>query len=101
MKKLYFEGMMQMEERSLRITGADKSFFNKITTTLTRILIPTKIGINGMLISIKRNSVIKAYENFIKETDGEYDNSDSEKKYDNAYEAYLQTLDKYITDMLQ
>lgn len=100
MKKLYFEGMMQMEERSLRITGADKSFFNKITTTLTRILIPTKIGINGMLISIKRNSVIKAYENFIKETDGEYDNSDSEKKYDNAYEAYLQTLDKYVMDTI-
>ena len=45
MKKLYFEGMMQMEERSLRITGADKTFFTKITNTLTKILIPTKIGI--------------------------------------------------------
>ena len=53
MKKLYFEGMMQMEERSLRITGADKTFFTKITNALTKILIPTKIGINGMLISIK------------------------------------------------
>ena len=45
-----------MEERSLRITGADKNFFNKITTTLTKILTPTKIGINSMLISIRRNS---------------------------------------------
>ena len=52
MKRLYFEGMIKMEERSLRITGADKSFFNKITSTLTRILIPTKIGINGMIIKI-------------------------------------------------
>lgn len=34
-----------MEERSLRITGTDKTFFNKITNTLTKILIPTKIGI--------------------------------------------------------
>ena len=50
-----------MEERSLRIVGADKNFFNKLTRTLTRILIPTKIGINGMLISIKRNSLIKAF----------------------------------------
>ena len=100
MKKLYFEGMMQMEERSLRITGADKSFFNKITNTLTRLLIPTKIGINGMLISIKRNSVIKAYENFIKDTDENYDKADLEKKYDAAYEAYLGTLDKYVMDTI-
>ena len=50
MKKLYFEGMVSMEERSLRITGTDKTFFNKITSTLTKMLIPTKIGINGMLI---------------------------------------------------
>ena len=100
MKKLYFEGMMQMEERSLRITGADKSFFNKITTTLTRILIPTRIGINSMLISIKRNSVIKAYENFIKDTDENYDKADLEKKYDTAYEAYLGTLDKYVMDTI-
>ena len=65
MKKLYFEGMMTMEERSLKITGADRNFLNKITNTLTRILIPTQIGLNGMRISIKRNSLIKAYENYM------------------------------------
>ena len=37
MKKLYFEGMIAMEERSLRITGADKTFINKITNTLTKL----------------------------------------------------------------
>ena len=57
MKKSYFEGMIKMEERSLRITGADKTFFNKITNTLTRLLKPTKIGINGIIISIKRNNL--------------------------------------------
>ena len=46
-----------MEERSLRITGTNQRFFNKLTDTLTKILIPTKIGINGMLISIKRNNL--------------------------------------------
>ena len=58
-----------MEERSLRITGANTTFFNKITKTLSKMLIPTRIGINGMLISIKRNSVIKAYENYTKENE--------------------------------
>ena len=88
-----------MEERSLRITGADKTFFNKITNTLTRILIPTKIGINGMLISMKRNSVIKAFENFITDSEN-YDNDELEKKYDVAYESYLSSLDKYVMDSI-
>ena len=51
-----------MEERSLRVVGTDKTFFNKLTNTLTKILIPTQIGINGMRISMKRNALIKAYE---------------------------------------
>lgn len=88
-----------MEERSLRITGADKTFFNKITNTLTRILIPTKIGINGMLISMKRNNVIKAFENYTID-DGNYDKEELEKKYDASYEAYLGALDKYVMDSI-
>ena len=99
MRKLYFEGMIRMEERSLKITGADKTFFNKITTTLTRMLIPTKIGINGMLISIKRNNVIKAYENYISDNEN-YDTENAEKKYEAAYEAYLGALDKYVMDSI-
>ena len=51
-----------MEERSLRVVGTDKTFFNKLTNTLTKFLIPTQIGINGMRISMKRNALIKAYE---------------------------------------
>ncbi len=88
-----------MEERSLRITGADKNFFNKITNTLTRILIPTRIGINGMLISMKRNNVIKAFENYTSDNEN-YDKEELEKKYDTAYEAYLSALDKYVMDSI-
>lgn len=87
-----------MEERSLRITGTDKTFFNKITNTLTKILIPTKIGINGMLISIKRNNVMKSFENYMNNDD--YSNDEMEKKYDAAYEAYLASLDKYVMDSI-
>lgn len=87
-----------MEERSLRITGADKTFFNKITNTLTKILIPTKIGINGMLISMKRNSMLKTFENY--SSNEEYDKEEIEKKYDAAYEAYLGALDKYVMDSI-
>ena len=88
-----------MEEKSLRITGTDKTFFNKITKTLTKMLIPTKIGINGMLISIKRNSLLKAFE--IYENTGEnYNQKEDEEKYDAAYESYLEALDKYVMDSI-
>ena len=88
-----------MEERSLKITGADKTFFNKITSTLTRMLIPTKIGINGMLISMKRNNVMKAFENDRQDNEN-YNKEETEKKYDIAYEAYLGALDKYVMDSI-
>lgn len=88
-----------MEERSLRITGTNTTFFNKITKTLTKMLIPTKIGINGMLITIKRNSLIKAYENYMKDTEN-YDKEELEKKYDEAYTVYLEALDKYVMDSI-
>lgn len=88
-----------MEEKSLRITGANTTFFNKITKTLTKMLIPTKIGINGMLITIKRNSLIKAYENFKKDTEN-YNTEELEKKYEEAYTLYLETLDKYVMDSI-
>lgn len=88
-----------MEERSLRITRADGTFFNKLTKTLTKILTPTKIGINGMLVSMKRNNVVKAFENYIKD-DTDYEKEALEKKYDTAYEAYLDSLDKYVMDSI-
>ena len=88
-----------MEEKSLRITGANTTFFNKITNTLTKMLIPTKIGINGMLISIKRNTLLKAYENYQKETE-DYNQEELEKKYDDSYTVYLEALDKYVMDSI-
>ena len=88
-----------MEEKSLRITGTNKTFINKITNTLTKILIPTKIGINGMLISIKRNNLLKAFENYKLDNEN-YNKDELEKKYDSAYEAYLDSLDKYVMDSI-
>lgn len=88
-----------MEEKSLRITGANTTFFNRITKTITKILIPTKIGINGMLITIKRNSLIKSYENYMKDTE-DYNKEELEKKYDEAYTLYLEALDKYVMDSI-
>lgn len=86
-----------IEETSLKITGANKTFLNRLSKTINKILIPTKVGINGMLISVKRNSLLKAFENY--ET-AEEDKNTLEKKYDEAYTAYLEALDKYVLDSI-
>ena len=91
-----------MEQRSLRVLDTNKTFFSKITSTLTKMLIPTKVSINGLMISIKRNNLIKAYLNYelaIKEDD--IDKKDALfKKYEEAYSLYLEAIDKYIMDSL-
>ena len=82
-----------MEERSLRITGTDKTFFNKLTKTLTRMLVPTKVSINGIIISVKRNALLKAYEAYTQD-------AELEEKYEAAFTAYLESLDKYVMDSI-
>ena len=54
------------------------------------MLIPTKIGINGMLISIKRNNVIKAYEAFneAKEKEDINKKEATEQKYEDTFSLY-------------
>ena len=89
-----------VEEKSLKITGANKTFFNKLTTTLNKFLIPTRVGLNGLLISSKRNNLIKAYDRFVEEKYEPDEKDVYEKKYEEAYTAYLESLDKYVMDSI-
>ena len=73
----------------------DKNFFSKLSSTISKILIPTRVGLNGVMISIKRNSLIKAYNNYLEK--GTEENS---KKYEDSYALYLEAIDKYIMDSL-
>lgn len=88
-----------MEQRSLRVVETNKTFFNKISNTLSKLLVPTRIGLNSMLISIKRNSLLKAYVSYL----GTKDENKKElaaKKYEDAYSLYLEVIDKNIMDSL-
>lgn len=88
-----------MEERSLKVLANDTTFFNKISNTLTKLLIPTKIGLNGMLITLKRNAVLKAYENYQEVTKEEQSKQDNMlNRYEESYTLYLESIDKYIMD---
>lgn len=88
-----------MEGKSLRVYNTDRTFFSKITNTITKLLIPTKVGINGVLISIKRNSLLKAYENFALSSNLEEEKKEAlSKKYEDVYTLYLDAIDKSIVD---
>ena len=89
-----------MEQRSLRVVSTNKNFFTKLTNTISRLLIPTKVGINGLMISIKRNSLLKAFEAYQKETKDEVKKDNLSKKYEDAYTLYLEAIDKYIMDSI-
>ena len=88
-----------MEERGLKVLENDKRFFKKIGSTISKLLIPTRLGINGMMISMKRNSLLKAYQNYIEE-----DISDRKEallnRYEEAFSLYLESIDKYIMDSI-
>ena len=91
-----------MEQKQLRVLESDKTFFTKITTTISKILMPTKVGLNGMLITLKRNNVLKLYETYnnlndIEDTDKK---EQIKKKYEDAYTLYLESIDKYILDSI-
>lgn len=89
-----------MEERSLRVYQ-QKTFFSKIGTTISKILIPTKIGFNGVMISVKRNNLLKAYEevkSFKGENTAKKDNIN--QKYEDTFALYLESIDKYIMDSI-
>lgn len=89
-----------MEQKSLRVLDTNKTFFSKITSTITKMLIPTRVGINSMLISMKRNNLVKAYYNYTSAV--EQDDIDRKeallKKYEDTYSLYLEAIDKYIMD---
>ena len=88
-----------MEERSLKVVDSNKTFFGKLSKTLSKIIIPTKIGINGIVINLKRNNLLKAYEimNNSKTSDEEKKKVIS-SKYQEAYSLYLEAIDKHIMD---
>ena len=91
-----------VEERRLKVLSNDTTFFNKVSKTLTKLLTPTKIGINGMMINIKRSASIKSYEQ-LKSAEKVNDVTKKEQyqnRYEESYTLYLESIDKHIMDSI-
>ena len=94
------KGEKVLEERSLKVVDSNTTFFGKLSNTLSKIMITTKIGINGIVINLKRNNLLKTFENNINFKDNINDDKKHalEQKYQEAYSLYLEAIDKYIMD---
>ncbi|MBO5348649.1 MAG: hypothetical protein J6A89_02345 [Clostridia bacterium] len=89
-----------MEEKSLKVYETEKTFFSKITNTLNKLLTPSKMGINGVIISMKRNNLLKNYENYIQNEKDSDRKGILLKKYEESYSLYLEAIDKNIIESI-
>lgn len=87
---------MVAEEKSIRIYDTKRTFFTKIGNTFSKLLTPTKVGINNMLISIKRASVVKNYKNMINAKENKKDVL--ETKFEESYSLYLEAVDGLVIE---
>ena len=89
---------MGANEKSLKVYDSKRTFFTKIGSTFSKIFTPTKTGINNWLVGMKRSNVIKNYKNVIKVSEDKKDLF--EKKYEESYSLYLESIDQLIIDTI-
>lgn len=89
---------MGAEEKSLKVYDTRRTFFSKIESTLGKILTPTKLGFNNLLVSMKRSSMIKNYKNMINAKQGKEEVN--EKKFEESYSLYLDSIDQLIIETI-
>ena len=94
--------MEQAKSKTLKIITTNTNFIGRVATTIRNILVPTKIGMNSFLISMKRRAYIKADKILekVKEVPSKSQREEAERKYNIAYEEYLEAIDKYIMDSI-
>ena len=89
---------MGAEEKSIKIYDTRKTFFARLGSTVSKILTPTKVGFNNLVVNIKRNSMVKNYKNMLncKEDKREV----LEKKFEDYYSLYLSAIDELLVETI-
>ena len=62
-------------------------YYNKITNTISKLLTPTRVGFNSILINMKRTSILKAYEqyNLALQSGDESKKEQAKNRYEESY----------------
>ena len=92
-----------MAELQLKVVkNSDNGVFGKAINNFNKVLYSSGGGFFNIYMNSKRNSLLKAYANFedIKKAENENRQKNINEKYEKAYEGYLNTLEKYITETI-
>lgn len=91
-----------MAEKRLKLVTVNTNFFGRVASTIRNVLVPTKIGVNTFIINMKRNSYIKAYKVLERAKEGYNQDrrAQAEEEFKEAYNEYLEAIDKYIMDSI-
>ena len=89
---------MGAEEKSIKIYDTRKTFFARLGSTVSKILTPTKVGFNNLVVNIKRNSMVKNYKNML---NCKEDKKEAlEKKFEDYYSLYLSAIDELLVETI-
>lgn len=92
---------MLVQEKQLRMYSTEKTFFSKLTKSITKLFLPNKVGINSFMISIKRNNLLKSFGMYNSSiNDKDMDKETIKKKYEDMYVLYLESIDKHVIDSM-
>lgn len=90
---------MGAQEHSLRVYDTRRTFFTKIGSTFSKLLTPTKAGLNSIIIGMKRNNMIKNFK-MIEKANSDEKKEAFEKKFEDSYSLYLESIDQHIVDTI-
>ncbi len=96
-------GAKEMAELQLKVAKkTDNGVFGKAINNFNKVLYSSGGGFYSFYLSSKRNSLLKAFANYedIKKMANEAKQKVISEKYEKAYETYLNTLERYITDTI-
>ena len=85
---------MGISEKSLRVYDTRRTFLSKIGSTFNKLFEPTRVGINSIIISMKRSALIKNYKKF--QNCEENVEEKLESMVDSSYVLYIDSLDELV-----
>ena len=79
---------------------ADETLWGKAISSIGRVVYSSTFNIYVLLIATKRNSILRAFNNYMHINDHKEESKRDaiSEKYKKAYNSYINTLDKYITE---
>ena len=92
-----------MEELQLKLAkNTGDGVFGKAISNLNKVLYSSGGGFYNIIISAKRNSIIKSFENYRNSAQIADENKRNQltAKYEKAYENYINALEKYVVEIV-